>query len=203
LGLVVDEKVKAVEAASSGAGRDSGKRTLAASGAADAGSSGLGLASRHMLPTGLEMNGNKRRMYDVESVEQFLKFLSSRGQLGKDEIVDLAQQGYATAGQFGGHQQSTVTGATGHGSLAVDLFEENGVAKFRISSILQLAAEVTAERVLMMKDPGALEDLMANQLVDVLRDVFGSKWSRMCQNLRKLTSEAPCLRVDFPAVSGS
>ena len=68
---------------------------------------------------------------------------------------------------------------------------------------LQLAAEVTAERVLMMKDPGALEDLMANQLVDVLRDVFGSKWSRMCQNLRKLTSEAPCLRVDLPAVSGS
>ena len=123
-----------------------------------------------MLPTGLEMNGNKRRMYDVESVKQFLKFLGSRGQLGKDEIVDLAQQqGYATAGQFGGHQQSTVTGATGHGSLAVDLFEENGVAKFRVSSVLQLAAEVTAERALMMKDPGVLEDLMVNQLVDAER----------------------------------
>jgi hypothetical protein len=154
----VDEKVKAVEGASSGAGRDSGKRALAASGAADTSVSGLGLASRHMLPTGLEMNGNKRRMYDVESFEQFLKFLGSRGQLGKDEIVDLAQQGYATAGQFGGHQQSTVTGATGHGSLAVDLFEENGVAKFRVSSILQIAAEITADRALMMKDPYALED---------------------------------------------
>ena len=70
----------------------------------------------------------------MESVEQFLKFLSSRDQLGKDEIVDLAQQGYATAGQFGGQQQSTVTGATGHGSLAVDLFEEKGVAKFRVSN---------------------------------------------------------------------
>ena len=64
----------------------------------------------------------------MESVEQFLKFLSSRGQLGKDEIVDLAQQGYATAGQFGGQGQGTVTGATGHGSLAVDLFEE-GVSR--------------------------------------------------------------------------
>ena len=42
---------------------------------------------------------------------------------------------------------------------------------------------------------------MSKHLADVLRDVFGSKWSRMCQNLRNLTSEAPCLRVDLPAVT--
>jgi len=58
LGGVVDEKVKAVEGACSGAGRDSGKRALAAPKAADTSASGLSLVSRHMLPTGLEMNGN-------------------------------------------------------------------------------------------------------------------------------------------------
>ena len=55
----------------------------------------------------------------------------------------------------------------------------------------------------MMKDPSVVEDLMVRQLEGVLRDVFGSKWSRMCQNLRKLTSDAHCLRVDLPAVSSS
>ena len=53
----------------------------------------------------------------------------------------------------------------------------------------------------MLRNPDALEDLMAKHLADVLRDVFGSKWSRMCQNLRSLTSEAPTLRVDLPAVA--
>jgi hypothetical protein len=76
----------------------------------------------------------------------------------------------------------------------VNLFEENGVVKFRIS---------LAERALTMRDPSAIEDLMAHQLVDVLRDVFGSKWSRMCQNLRKLTSDSLCLRVDLPAICSS
>jgi hypothetical protein len=118
------------------------------------------------------LSGNKRRMYDVESVEPFLKFLGSCEQLGKDEIVDLAQKGYAIAGQFGAYLQSTVTGATGHGSLAVDLVEEGGVAKFRVSSILQLAAEITADRELMLRNPDALEDLMAKHLADVLRGCF-------------------------------
>ena len=44
-----------------------------------------------------------------------------------------------------------------------------------MSSILQIAAEITADRALMMKEQDALEDLMVDQLVGVLRDVFGSK----------------------------
>ena len=151
----MDAKVKAVEGATAGTAKDAGKRAHAASTAIDASFSALGLASRHMVPTGLELSGNKRRMYDVESVEPFLKFLGSCERLGKDEIVDLAQKGYATVGQFGACLQSTVTGATGHGSLAVNLFEEDGVAKFPVSSILQLAAEITADRALMLRNPDA------------------------------------------------
>ena len=196
VGDIVDDKVKAAEKATSSAAKDGGRRAQASSAAIDASFA----SSRHMLPTGLELNGNKRRMYDVESVAPFLQFLGSCDKLGKDEIVDLAQKGYATAGQFGVALQSTVTSATGHGSLAVDLFEEDGIEKFRVSSIVQLAAEITADRSRMLNNPDALEELMAKHLADVLRDVFGSKWSRMCQGLRDLSSTASSFRVDLPAV---
>ena len=88
LGSVVDEKVKAGAAVSSVAVRDTGKRSLATPAMVETSSGTAGRSSSRLLPTGLEMNGNKRRMYEVESVEQFLKFLGSRDQLGKDEIVD-------------------------------------------------------------------------------------------------------------------
>jgi len=81
--------------------------------------------------------------------------------------------------QFGQSFRTSCVNSTGHGSLVVKSFEEKGVEKLRISSILHLVSGVTVDRTFLQEDPGAVEETMTNQFEGVSRAVFGSTWAKM------------------------
>ena len=94
-------------------------------------------------------------MHDVESVTVSLEFLGSRYHLGQDEIVDLAQQGYAMSAQFGGSRRILNT-AQVTAPLVWLCWRRTVWRSSRISSILQLVSGVTVDRALVQEKPSAV-----------------------------------------------